>query len=49
MELLAGEWLALFNFATLPFYWAASSPSEASPTPDAFSKPRNGSPREEWL
>jgi endo-1,4-beta-xylanase len=29
MERLAGEWLALFNFATLPFYWGRFEPERA--------------------
>jgi GH35 family endo-1,4-beta-xylanase len=31
MELLAGEWLALFNFATLPFYWGRFEPERGKP------------------
>ena len=31
MELLAGEWLALFNFATLPFYWGRFEPERGRP------------------
>jgi GH35 family endo-1,4-beta-xylanase len=31
MELLAQEWLALFNFATLPFYWGRFEPERGNP------------------
>ena len=31
MEFLAGEWLALFNFATLPFYWGRFEPERGKP------------------
>ena len=31
MELLADEWLALFNFATLPFYWGRFEPTRGKP------------------
>jgi GH35 family endo-1,4-beta-xylanase len=31
MELLASEWLALFNFATLPFYWGRFEPERGKP------------------
>ncbi len=31
MELLVGEWLALFNFATLPFYWGRFEPERGKP------------------
>jgi endo-1,4-beta-xylanase len=30
-ELHAGEWLALFNFATLPFYWGRFEPERGKP------------------
>jgi endo-1,4-beta-xylanase len=31
MELLEKEWLALFNFATLPFYWGSFEPERGKP------------------
>jgi endo-1,4-beta-xylanase len=31
MEKLADEWLALFNFATLPFYWGRFEPERGKP------------------
>ena len=31
MELLEKEWLALFNFATLPFYWGRFEPERGKP------------------
>ena len=31
MELLESEWLALFNFATLPFYWGRFEPERGKP------------------
>jgi GH35 family endo-1,4-beta-xylanase len=31
MERLADEWLALFNFATLPFYWGRFEPERGKP------------------
>ena len=31
MELLAEKWLALFNFATLPFYWGNFEPVRGKP------------------
>ena len=31
MEQLAAEWLALFNFATLPFYWGRFEPERGKP------------------